>query len=80
MESELDEIKNEFKNICSKYTFPKDHIYREKLIQINNLKNKKRHVSVDSKEIDDRNLSTYIQKNTHTYDFDLVYPQNYKIK
>ena len=58
----------------------KNQNFKEKLIQTNILKNKKSHAFVHFKEIDDSNQSSPIHNKTHTYDVDLVDPQNYELE
>ena len=70
----MGEIENEFQNICFNYNLIKNQIFKEKLIQTNNLKIKKSH----SKEKD--NQSSPICNKEHTYDFELVDRQNNNIE
>ena len=68
------DIEKEFKSICSNYNVIKDQLFKEKIMHTNNLKIKKSH----SKEKD--NQSNPICNKEHTYDVDLVDPQNNKIE
>ena len=74
MEKELPEIENEFQNICSNHNLIKDKIFKENLIQTNNLKIKQSH----SKERD--NQLRHIHNKTYTYDDDLINTQKCKLE
>ena len=58
----------------------KNQNFKEKLIQINILKNKKIHAFVHFKEAHDSNQSIPIYNKAHTYDVGLVDPQNYELE
>ena len=74
LEKELAQIENEFQNICSNHNLIKDQIFKEKIIQTNNLKIKKSY----SKERD--NQLRHIHNKTYTYDDDLINTQKCKLK
>ena len=74
MDKELSEIENEFQNICPNHNLIKDQIFKEKIIQTNNLKIKKSH----SKERGNQLIP--IHNKTYTYDGDLINTQNCKLE
>ena len=74
LEKQLPDIENEFQNICSNHNLIKDKIFKENLIQTNNLKIKQSH----SKERDNQLSPIHIK--TYTYDGDLINTQNCKFE